>query len=173
MTLDDVLEQMLPYLDDDAFEVADWLRDHIRRGKIRVLADGVVMPPRIFPTFVDVEATIAPDRRADLFFELKRAFGLGEKGEIPIKQWTVERRSFDLRFAPLRDRKRRPSLDRDCWLLIEAAAYVVENDLPEPPSAEALWLELQNKLGKRCPGRSVALEVLRPFMQRMRDVLKR
>jgi hypothetical protein len=173
MALDEVLEQTLPYFDDDAFEVASWLRDHIRRGKIRVLANGDVMSPRIFPTFVDVEATVAPDGRADLFFELKRAFGLGEKGHIPVKQWTVERKSFDVRFGPLRDRKRRPSLDRDCWLLIEAAAYVVEKGLPEPPSAESLWLELKNIHGERCPGRSVALGILGPFMQRMKDVLGR
>jgi hypothetical protein len=173
LTLDEVLEQLLPHCDDNAFEVARWMRDHIRLGKIRLLADGVVVPPRVFPTYVDVEATIAPDGRAGLFLELRRAFVLGDRGYIPVSQWVVDRRSFDINFAPLRDRRRRPSLERDCWLLIEAAAYVVERGLPESPTAEALWFELQNIHRERCPGRSVALAVLGPFMQRMRDVLGR
>jgi hypothetical protein len=173
LTLDEVLEQMLPYFDDDAFEVARWLGDHIERAKVRLLADGVAVPPHRYTLYLAVTAKIAPDGRASLFVELKRAFGLGEGGHTPVKQWTVERKSFDIHFGPLRDRKRRPSLERDCWLLIEAAAYVVENGLPEPPSAETLWLELRNIHGERCPGRTVALGVLGPFMQRMKDVLKR
>jgi hypothetical protein len=45
LTLDQVLEQMLPHCDDDPFEVAEWLETRTRKKRgVRLLADGIAVP---------------------------------------------------------------------------------------------------------------------------------
>jgi hypothetical protein len=54
-------------------------------------------------------------------------------------------------------------------LLTEAAAHVMVNGLPA--TAEDLYLALSDSL-KRCPARTVAMEILAPFHRRMKAALK-
>jgi hypothetical protein len=55
----------------------------------------------------------------------------------------------------------------------KATAHIVANGLPEPGTAEALFLVLEQKLGKgRCPGRTVAIEILSPIVQAVKAELE-
>jgi hypothetical protein len=49
----------------------------------------------------------------------------------------------------------------------------VENDLPKPPTAEALYNELASIHGAQCPSRALAMEVLPSLVRRIKDVLGR
>ena len=63
------------------------------------------------------------------------------------------------------------TFDRE-FILTEAAAYVVTNDLPS--SLEKLVHELQPRLGKKMPKSDTqGKEILRPFFRRMKQVLGR
>ena len=159
---EEVLEQMLPLCDDDPFEVADWLDDHFKRGKVRLLDDGGVVPPHLYSTHLKVVAIVAADGRASLSIELLRAFEC--KG-----QWTVERKSFEASRSNTK-RSGRPPTKRE-WALIEAAAYIVEKGLPNPPTADALYNELAGIHGEQCPSRATAMEVLPSFLRRIKIVL--
>jgi hypothetical protein len=188
LTLDEVLEQMLPLCDDSAFEVAEWLDDHIKRALIRLLADGIFVVPHLYSTHLAVVAKIAPDRRASLEVKALRAFGHTEKAEAivvhdkggkpikesydktrPIERWTIERKSFEVSRSNTK-RSGRPLTKRE-WVLIEAAAYIVEKGLPNPPTADALYNELAVIRGAQCPSRALAMEVLPSLMRRIKDVL--
>ena len=56
LTLDEVLEQMLPYFDDDPFEVAKWVDDRIKKKNgLRLLSDGVVVQPHLYSQHLQID----------------------------------------------------------------------------------------------------------------------
>lgn len=117
LTLDKVLEQMLPHCDDDPFEVAKWLDGRIKKKSgIRLLADGIAVSPKQYSGHLKIEGDIASNGEPILQVMVLRAFGHTEKAEAivgfdkklgepikesydklrePIKQWTVDRKSFE------------------------------------------------------------------------------
>jgi hypothetical protein len=205
LTLEEVLEQMLPLCNDDAFEVAEWLDDHFKKAKIRLLADGIVVPPHLYPTHLAVVAKIAPDGRASLQVVLRRTFGVPKKvkaeptwkthlavvaemvgavlgydksGDESIEQWTVERRSFEANreqqesklITNPRGAGTKRKFDRE-FILTEAAAYVVTDDLPS--TLEELVHALQSTLGDKMPKDTQGKNILGPFFLRMKQALGR
>jgi len=190
LTLDEVLEQMLPLFDDDPFDVAVWLDDQCRRADIYLVDDGIIVPGDRYKMYLTIVAFVR-DKRATLKVKLQgRPFGhvknyeaivghdksgnpikvLSESCE-PIEQWAVERKSFEVARSNTK-RSGRPISKRE-WVLIESAAYIVEKDLPNPPTADALYNELAGIHGVQCPSRALAMEVLPSLLRRIKDVLGR
>jgi hypothetical protein len=97
LTLDEVLEQMLPHCDDDPFEVAEWLEAHTRKKEgVRLLADGIGVTPHLCKTHLGVVAKIASDGRATLEVQLlSRSFGHVEKTEVIVGHEKPDR-GFDI-----------------------------------------------------------------------------
>jgi hypothetical protein len=191
LTLDEVLEQMLPLLDGDPFEVAKWVDDHIQKKEgVRLLADGVVVAPHLCATELAVVTKIASNGTPSLEVVPRgRAFGhtkivgtviVGRDKDRkpierpreetrPIEWWTVERKSFEVNRSNTK-RSGRPLTKRE-WVLIEAATYIVEKGLPDPPTADALYTELAVIHGAQCPSRGLAMEVLPSLVRRIKDAL--
>jgi hypothetical protein len=85
LTLDEVLEQILPHCDDDPFEVAEWLEARTRKKTgVRLLADGQVVPPHLCKTHLGVVAKIAFDGKATLEVQVLRSLGHVEKTETIV-----------------------------------------------------------------------------------------
>jgi hypothetical protein len=168
LTLDEVLEQMLPLCNDDPFEVAKWVDGHIKKKSgLRLLADVVFVPPDLYSTHLQVVARIAPDGRASLSVELERAFGLDG---APIKQWTVERKSFEANRpnAPRNLGGRDREVDRE-RLLKEALIYSVVHGWPDHLEGEGgLFDKLAAKI-RNMPGRTTLYEIFTPIVNRIKD----
>ena len=81
----------------------------------------------------------------------------------------MERKSFEVNLSSIK-RSGRPLTKRE-WVLIEAAAYIVEKGLPDPSTAEALYNELSIIHGKQFPSRALAMEALPSLVRRIKDVL--
>jgi hypothetical protein len=170
MTLDEVLEQMLPHCSGNPFEVAKWLGDHVELGEVRLLADGIFVPPHLYSTHLRMVAQVAPDGRAGISVELMRGFGLGEKGTVPIKQWTVERKSFEENRpgAPRNLGGRDREVDRE-RLLREALIYSVVYGWPDHLDGDG---GLFDKLGarvKNLPARTTLYEIFTPVVDGIKD----
>jgi len=174
LTLDEVLEQMLPHRDDDPFEVAKWVDDRIKKKKgIRLLADGIFVAPHLYSTHLAVVAKIAPDGRATLAVALQRAFGIDNK---PIKQWTVERESFETNRpdAP-RNRGGRPDKYPHMRIVIEALVYIAVNGAPATLDGEGGLFEKLELVLKPAdtPERSTLYKIFNPIWKRIEDERER
>lgn len=96
LTLDELLGQMLPHCDDDPFEVAKWANDRIEKKKgLRLLGDGIFIPPHLHSTHLKVVAKIARDGRATLEVQELRALGHIEKAEAIVGYENSGKESFD------------------------------------------------------------------------------
>jgi hypothetical protein len=175
LTLDEVLEQMLPYFDDDPFEVAEWVDDRIKKKSgLRLLADGVFVRPHLYKTHLGMVAEIAPDGRTTLGVALLgRAFGIDNK---PIKQWTVERKSFEINRpnAP-RNRGGRPDKYDHMRIVIEALVYVAVNGVPATLDGEGGLFE-KLELGLKpvdTPKPGTLYKIFNPIWKRIEDERKR
>jgi hypothetical protein len=175
LTLDEVLEQLLPHCDDDPFEVAEWVDGRIKKKKgIRLLADGVFVRPHSYKTHLAMVAEIAPDGRATLEVALLgRAFGINNK---PIKQWTVERKSLETNRpnAP-HNRGGRPDKYPHERILTEALIYIAVNGTPATLGGDGgLFekLELVLKPGDT-PERGTLRNIFNPIWKRIEDERKR
>jgi hypothetical protein len=191
LTLDHVLEDLLPRLEDDVFNVAVWLEDHFR-GKVRLLGDGQPIHSNMFPSYLGVLGTIGPDGRPRLEIQIRRAigepvkvelfppnsfvvlaeyvgaalgyYGYGYKPVGPFKRWSVERKSYET-YRPDLPSRSKSERKRDEFVA-KAVAYIVANGLPEPQTAEALHLVLEEKLGRgQWPSRTIAIEILAPIVR--------
>jgi hypothetical protein len=135
-------------------------------GGVRLWVGDTIVDPDWYAGHMRVAARVAPDGQWSAELE--------PSGLRPVKpgpySWSASARNIAA--LTVKSAVGRSRVDRD-WFLREAAAYVVANGLPEPPTAEALYLELANILGELCPGRTVAIEILAPFVQRMKEALKR
>jgi hypothetical protein len=184
LTLDEVLEQMLPLCDDDPFDVADWLNERLRRGKIRLLADGIPKPPYICATELVVVAKIASDGRATLevMSRLDDAMaGIGNTIDTmgnrligalahraTVKAWTVERKSFeDSRpDAPRNRGGREREVNRE-RLLTEALIYTAVHSWPDHLDGEGGLFEKLAATIKNMPGRTTFYEIFTPVVKRI------
>jgi len=167
LTLDEVLEQMLPQCNDSPFEVARWLNDRVEAGKVRLLCDGIVVPPKLYPTHLVAVGWIAPDGRPALQMTLRRSFGLDDK---PIEQWTMERKSFEAsRPNAPRNRGGRPrEVDRE-RLLTTALIYAAVCGWPDTLDGEGgLFEKLEFEL-EQVPGRTTLYQIFNPIHDRIED----
>jgi hypothetical protein len=175
LTLDEVLEQLLPHCDDDPFEVAEWVDSRIKKKKgIRLLADGVFVRPHSYKTHLAMVAEIAPDGRATLEVALLgRAFGINNK---PIKQWTMERKSLETNRpnAP-RNRGGRPDKYPHMHIVSEALVYIAINGTPATLDGDGGLFE---KLGlvlkpAETPERKTLYKIFNPIWKRIEDERER
>jgi hypothetical protein len=96
LTLDEVLEQMLPHCDDDPLEVAEWLEARTRKkAGVRLLADGIAVAPHLCKTHLAVVAKNASDGRATLEVQVHRNFGHVEKTETIVGR-KIPKKGFDI-----------------------------------------------------------------------------
>jgi hypothetical protein len=170
LTLDEVLEQMLPLHDDDPFEVAKRVDDRIKRKLgIRLLADGIFVPPHLYSTHLAVTAKVAADGRARLEVMVLRDFRIDNK---PIKQWTVERESFETNRpdAPRNRGGRPPTYNRE-RILTEALIYSAVNGWPNTLDGEGGAFEkLEARLKpNEIPERTRLFEIFSPIQKRIDD----
>jgi hypothetical protein len=192
LTLDEVLEQMLPICDNSAFEVAEWLDNRIKRALIRLLADGIFVPPHLYSTHLAVKAQVAADARPSLKVMVLRAFGHTEKAEAvvgrdkegkpikqsydklrePIKQWAVERESFEANHpgAP-RNRGGRPLKYHRDRILTEALIYIAVNGVPDSLDGEGgLFEKLELELKpSEIPERTALYDIFTSIWKRIED----
>jgi hypothetical protein len=190
LALENVLEDLLPRLEDNVFKVAVWLEEYFR-GRVRLLGDGQPIHPNMFPSYIGVKAWKDPDGRPRLEIQIRRSFGTPTGVELippnslvivaewagavlsyrqgnalPIKRWSVERESYEAHRPPLpksSERDRRQGLFMG-W----AAAYVAQNGLPGRRTAEDLWgtlFDLSKEKQQWCPARSLGIEMLAPLVQ--------
>jgi hypothetical protein len=197
LTLDKVLEQMPPHCGDDPFEVAKWVDDHIKKKSgIRLLADGIVVSPKLYSGHLKIEAEIAPNGESSLQVIVLRAFGHTEKAEAivgrktsgepimgsydrlrePIKQWTVERKSFEANRpdAP-RNRGGRPDKYPHMRIVTEALIYIAVNRAPATLDGDGgLFEKLELTLKPtEIPGRGTLYKIFNPIWKRIEDERKR
>jgi len=197
LTLDEVLEDMLPRREDDVFKVATWLEEHFK-GRVRLLGDGQPIHPSMFPSYIGVKAWKDPDDRPRLEIQVRRHIGepagvelvspnslvivaelagavlsYGQGSASPFKRWSVERKSYETHRPPLplsseRDRR------RDLFMAW-ATSHVALNGLPGRQTAEDLWgalSDISKEKQQWCPGRSLGVEILAPFVQAYKAGLK-
>jgi hypothetical protein len=196
LTLDEILEQMLPHCNDDPFEVAKWLDDRIRKKSgVRLLADGIAVSPKLYSGHLKIEAEIASNGESILQVMVLRAFGHTEKAEAivgfdknsgepikasydklrePIKQWTVERKSFeDNRPDAPRKLGGRPQIYSRERLLTEALVYVAVYGVPDTLDGEGgLFEKLELRLPS-VPKRTQLFEIFSPISRRIEDERKK
>jgi hypothetical protein len=202
LSLDEVLEQMLPHCHDDPFDVAKWADDRIRKKSgICLLADGIVVSPELYSRHLKMEARIAPNGKSSLQVMVLSAFGHTEKAEAivgrktsgifdlgepikqsydrlrePIKQWTVERKSFEANRpdAP-RNSGGRPDKYHHMHIVTEALIYIAVNGVPATLDGDGGLFE---KLGltlkpTEIPGRGTLYNIFTPIWKRIEDERKR
>jgi hypothetical protein len=136
-------------------------------GGIGLRIGDTIVDPDWYASHMRVAAKVASDGQWNAELEPTGARPI----EPGLGAWSVSAK--DVTALMVRVGRRR--LD-EVWFITEAAAYVVANGLPTSPAgshtAEALYLELNNILGEaRCPGRTVAIELLTPFVSRMKEAL--
>lgn len=173
VSMTEAFERLLPYCDDNPFEVAEWLDHHQRRGKIRLLgydaeggpqASPVVMAPNAGPTLLGVMARIAPDGKASLYVEVRRAL------DREYKNWAFDRLTFETHFPKPKNRGGRPKDFNVENLVIEALIYAAVEGLPRAVEGEgSLFEQLKRRLGSRCPERSRFHQIFDPIYRRIKD----
>jgi len=190
LELEHVMEDLLPRLDDDVFEVNRWLDKHLGR-KVRLLGDGKPIHPNMFPSYLGANAWIDPDGRPRLEIQVRRfigepagpelvppnslvvvaewagaVLGYGQGSALPFKRWSVERKSYEAHRPPPPESSERDR--RHGSFMGWAAAYVAQNGLPGRRSAEDLWATLSvisKDTQQWCPSRSLGIEMLAPLVQ--------
>jgi hypothetical protein len=135
-------------------------------GGVRLWVGGIIVDPDWYRSHMRVAAKVASDGQWSAELEPSGLRPV-EPGPYP---WSVSARNVAA--LTMKSAVGRSSIDRE-WFQREAAAYVLANGLPEPPTAEALYLELHNLLGELCPSRTVAIDILSPFVRRMKEALRR
>jgi hypothetical protein len=190
LTLEHVMEDLLPRLDDDVFKVGTWLEEHFK-GRVRLLGDGRPIHPSMFPSYLGVKAWIDPDGRPRLEIQVRRDIGASAGPELvppnslvivaewagallqygqgaarPFKRWSVQRESYEHYRPPLPESSERDR--RQGNFMGWAAAYIALNGLPGRQTAEALWealSDVSNDKKQWCPARSLGIEMLAPLVQ--------
>jgi hypothetical protein len=164
----EALERLLPHCNGNPFDVADWLNNRHRTGRIRlfgVLKESgtgsapVMMAPNANPVMLRVMARVPPDGGTELYVA-----GLG----IAYQDWTFERASFEVNFpgAPVNRGGRPRVYDREN-VLVEAAMAIFEDGLPEPLSLESLCNMVAARLSGGSPELTLLKKVLKPLYERL------
>jgi hypothetical protein len=172
-SLPDALERLLRHFKNNPFDVAEWLNNQHRRGKIPLLGDGIEMAPNSNPGMLGVMARFSPSGKAELYIEVRKAL------DRNYQNWSFERESFEaieresfevhLPGGP-ENRGGHPVEYNVEDILTEALVYVgVAGRLPDTVGGQGGVLEqLEPRLGPRCPGRTRFHEIFDPIFRRIK-----
>jgi hypothetical protein len=85
MTLDEVLEDLLPRFKDDPFAVAKLVDDNIKKKEgLVLLADGTPVSPELYSGHLRIEARLAHNGKPSLRVLVLRSFGHAERAEAIV-----------------------------------------------------------------------------------------
>jgi hypothetical protein len=115
--------------------------------------------------------TLSPKEAAKIRAEIEAAARERDQLRAPLAWLNAGIKPGERTKEPGAKRGPKPKHDREA-ILIEAAAYVVVNGLPEG-GLEGLCDQLSLELGEHGPKRTWLTDVLRPFYKRVETALKR
>jgi hypothetical protein len=163
ITIDAAFQRLLSQRPGQPYDVCERMEAAIRAHDLFLFADGVEVSPDFFKRH-HLQVAYDPTRRTAKIDMTSRAV-------VMPARWTIggDIEKVAAKRAPHNAGGKR-EFDRE-WFLIEAAAFIVENDLPH--SVNALCHRMQERLGDRAPGDTLGREILAPLWRRVHQVLGR